>query len=250
MFVTTELANHVMQDSFVWENLDILALYLPAFKEKVVWNNIKIEKLDLIRFIGKLMVTNPEMEDKLTEGVILELLDGSNFTTTIEDGVVIMEHLPLMIEKGAKKFVSYIEQQIELKKKDEESALRFNLSCGVKTKCIKTKYLILSPILHLLQIKEFVETLLDPAANIFPMFLFLVLSEDQNVRKLGFTIIKKLKKPSVGKKYESIIQFLSTNRTELITDVSNLTGLLKKAELGQDGAQTLLQSTTKVDPGI
>ena len=59
---------------------------------------------------------------------------------------------------------------------------------------------------------------------------------------------------SDGKKYNGLINFLNASRSELITDVDNLTALLKKADTKADdegsslasGAVYLLQSVTKV----
>ena len=48
-FVTTELTRHVMADMFIWQNIQILSLVLPALKEKVVWNQINVDKSDMIR---------------------------------------------------------------------------------------------------------------------------------------------------------------------------------------------------------
>ncbi len=49
LFVTTELAQQVMADVFIWQNISILALVLPAIKEKVVWNQINVDKTDMVR---------------------------------------------------------------------------------------------------------------------------------------------------------------------------------------------------------
>ncbi len=48
-FVTTELTRQLMADSYIWQNIQILALVLPALKEKVVWNQINVDKSDMIR---------------------------------------------------------------------------------------------------------------------------------------------------------------------------------------------------------
>ena len=47
----------------------------------------------------------------------MELLGFANVTTTVEDGVVIMECLPELIEARATKFVAAIEKDIESRMK-------------------------------------------------------------------------------------------------------------------------------------
>lgn len=179
--------------------------------------------------------------------LILQVLQKMDVFTNFSTAQLFVEALPGMIANGYTDLANSIEDLVKAAVPVETELLSFYLQVANKTEDLKSKYLCLQRIGRFLEEERFVGHMLDERVdnNLLVLLLTQVFDTNDKIKRISLSLLKPLTKLAEDSKLKPIVSFLAAHKTEMISQVENISMLLKKSEMEESSLMVLLEQTIR-----
>jgi len=176
--------------------------------------------------------------------ILINILHRINIFSEFTFGLQLLEKLPKLQEKGANIFTKAVDKLTADSFASSQQLLRFYLQAAMVSGDLKARYFSLQRLGSLVNQPKMCALLTETGAenDLLVLLLTQVLTNNEKLKKAALGLIKVLaKETSEDHQLKPLLEFLSANRSELISGQENFATMLSKANLGEESIAILLK---------
>jgi len=267
LFINNEMLQLFIQDELVSNYAELVSLLLVALKLKLKTNDVKeLDREQLVLLLNSFMQT-PRLfntqSKKPKEGDAQEEIDKPCAVSVSPEHVLnvirelqlavtdphlrlMLENLPVMLEKGNKGLLRSVEQLIETIVTNQVELMNMYLLVAFETTDDKTRYFCLQRCGRFINHRTAIENQLagsEPTNQRIVLILAQIFHGNHKIRKVAFHLLTELfgrMAATPTNKLAPAISFLVKNKAEILSGSDNLMTLLKKGDIAEESLSLLL----------